>query len=608
LKLRSLLLLSLVGLIVIILFPTVGAVASIVDRAAARTVLDDVSRASRVFDDLNAYRESLLRAESRVVAEEPRLKAVVATEDITHETVISVAVELRRALQSSIFVITDADGRLVADVADPSASGDDLSNDKHVSAALKKGEASGLWSHENELYAVHARRLSFGTTTVGVLVVGYQVDDALAKSVSSETGSPVVVVHDGQVVASSLEATPATMSRDSVAKALAIVPDGASTPTEVDLGDARYLAMARTYPGAQGSATRIVTLHSLDKALEPGRRLKRTLYGIAGAALLVAVGIAAYAARGLSRPFAELVTFTRQVAGGNLAARAREQGVLETKELGKAINQMVGQLELSQQDLMQKQRLERELEIAVQIQTALLPRSLEVAGLEVAAHMIPADDVGGDYYDVIPLEDGCWLGIGDVAGHGLRAGLIMLMVQSASAAVARLRPNASSSELLEIINEVLVDNIRNRLQQDEHVTMSLVRYHTDGRLQFAGAHEEILVCRASTGKCDLFRTPGPWIGVRRGLSDVLIDTELRLSEGDVALFYTDGMIEAQSDDKELFGIERLQSALERHYAESVISIRDALLAEVVEWGKVRTDDRSVVVVRYMGRPSASSRA
>jgi sigma-B regulation protein RsbU (phosphoserine phosphatase) len=179
----------------------------------------------------------------------------------------------------------------------------------------------------------------------------------------------------------------------------------------------------------------------------------------------------------------------------------------------------------------------------------------------------------------------------------------MLMVQSATAAVTRLHPKASSSALLEIINEVLVDNIRNRLQQDEHVTMSLVRYHVDGRVQFAGAHEEILVCRADTGECELLRTPGPWIGVRQGLSDVLVDTEFNLRKGDVVLFYTDGMIEAQNEAKELFGIERLQAALERHRAESVTSIRDALMDEVVTWGKIRTDDRSVVVVRYTGTGS-----
>jgi sigma-B regulation protein RsbU (phosphoserine phosphatase) len=597
-------LISLVALILAIVFPTVGAVATIVDRAASRDAIEEVGRASRVFDDLQTYRESLLRSQARVVAEEPRLKAVVATEDITHETVISVAMELRRALQSSVFVITDADGRLVADVADPTASGDDLSADRHIAAAFKNGEASGLWSHEHDLYAVHARTLTFGQTTVGALVVGYQIDDALARSVSSETGSPVVILHDGVVVASSLEGTITPESRTAAASILRSVPVASSSPSEVDLAGSRWLTLVRPYPGVDGKTTRIATLHSLDKALEPGRRLKGTLFGIAGVTLFGAFGIAFYAARRLARPFDELVGFTEKVSAGDLSIRAKEGGVFETRALGQAINQMVARIEQSVQDQTQRERLERELEIAVQIQTALLPRTLDVEGLEIAAHMIPADEVGGDYYDIVPLEDGCWLGVGDVAGHGLRAGLIMLMVQSATAAAARLHPKARSSEVLEVVNEVLVENIRDRLQQDEHVTMSLVRYHVDGRMHFAGAHEEIIISRAQGGEPELLRTPGPWMGVRRGLSDVLIDTEFVLRPGDVVLFYTDGMIEAENEQREHFGVERLQAALGRHHSKPVAEIRDALMDEVARWGEIRTDDRSVVVVRYTGRRRA----
>src|SRR5499427_5838204 len=87
-------------------------------------------------------------------------------------------------------------------------------------------------------------------------------------------------------------------------------------------------------------------------------------------------------------------------------------------------------------------RLELEMEIASKIQTAILPNITPraVRGLEIAARMRRATEVGGDYYDVLPTEDGCWLGIGDVAGHGLPAGIIMLTIQSAIAALTQDRP------------------------------------------------------------------------------------------------------------------------------------------------------------------------
>ncbi len=76
-------------------------------------------------------------------------------------------------------------------------------------------------------------------------------------------------------------------------------------------------------------------------------------------------------------------------------------------------------------------RQEELLAIAQRVQTSILPRKIAVPGLEIAARMIPASEVGGDYYDVLRVDDGCWIAIGDVSGHGLDAGLVMLMLQSA---------------------------------------------------------------------------------------------------------------------------------------------------------------------------------
>ncbi|HKQ70948.1 MAG TPA: SpoIIE family protein phosphatase [Polyangiaceae bacterium] len=601
-NLRTLLLASLALLIVAIVVPTVLAVATIVGRAAAASAMGDVARGSHVVDDLHESRQSLLRSEARVVAEEPRLKAVVATEDINHETILGVAAELRRALQSSIFLITDAEGRLLADVAEPGASGDDMSGDALIKGALEKGESSGLWTHDRELYAVHARRLAFGATTVGVLAVGYPIDDAWAARVASDTGSDIVVLDGDDITAASFIGPKA---RDGLGQTLAHLPPNPGTPIELMVGGSRYLAKLRPFPGKARAGVKLVILHSLDRALEPGRRLQRALFGIAALALVVAVAGAFVASRRVTQPFEDLLQVTRQVAGGDLSARASERGVVETRVLGRAVNRMVSEIAASQKQLAERQRLERELEIAVQIQTALLPRDIRVPGLEIAAGMLPADEVGGDYYDVIALEDGCFIGIGDVAGHGLRAGLIMLMVQSATAALTRLEHQTSPSALLAVLNEVLVDNVRARLRQDEHVTMSLVRYYAGGRIVYAGAHEEILVCRAETGRCETLRTPGPWMGVRAGAEDVLVDTDLALVQGDVLLLYTDGMIEERNEAREQFGIERLEAALVKHRTEPVTTIRDALMAEVVRFTHVAADDKSVVVIRYLG-PSAAT--
>src|SRR4029078_13210337 len=114
----------------------------------------------------------------------------------------------------------------------------------------------------------------------------------------------------------------------------------------------------------------------------------------------------------------------------------------------------------SRDERAQKERLEGELEIARRLQTSILPRTLEAPGLRLAATMIPASEVGGDYYDLLPLPGGCWIGVGDVAGHGLSAGMVMLMVQCIVAALVRERPDARPSELVMRLNDVLYENVR----------------------------------------------------------------------------------------------------------------------------------------------------
>src|SRR5205814_931340 len=119
--------------------------------------------------------------------------------------------------------------------------------------------------------------------------------------------------------------------------------------------------------------------------------------------------------------------------------------------------------------------------------------------IELAAHMLPAAEVGGDYYDVLPTDDGCWIGIGDVAGHGLNAGLVMMMVQSVVTALVQSNPKADPTDHVVRLNEVLFENIRHRLGRDEHVTLSLLRYSEDGSLRWAGAHENLLVVHKDGG-------------------------------------------------------------------------------------------------------------
>ena len=254
--------------------------------------------------------------------------------------------------------------------------------------------------------------------------------------------------------------------------------------------------------------------------------------------------------------------------------------------------------EAAHREKAEKERLARELEIAAHIQTSILPRDLAVENLEIAATMLPATEVGGDYYDVLPGKGGCWLGIGDVAGHGLRSGLVMLMMQSIVAALGRDEFELAPRDVVQVVNSVLYDNVRNRLGQDEHATLTLIRYFATGELIFAGAHEDLVIWRAATGKCECITTLGTWVGATQDIADVTEDQHAQLEDGDVLLLFTDGAIEAANGAGERYGLERLCRELESVATEPVAHIRDHLFSSVHAFLAVQDDDIALLVARH----------
>jgi serine phosphatase RsbU (regulator of sigma subunit) len=266
---------------------------------------------------------------------------------------------------------------------------------------------------------------------------------------------------------------------------------------------------------------------------------------------------------------------------------------LATQQSVKLARQQAALLEAER---LARDRLEKELELARSIQVGILPRQLAAEGLELTASMLTATEVGGDYYDVLPVEGGCWIGIGDVSGHGVTSGLIMLMVQSVVSALVANDPAASPRDAISILNRVLFENIRHRLIKDDFVTLSLLRVSPQ-RIVFAGAHEHFLVCRARTGVAEPVVTPGTWLGVLPDVRRFTTETTLDLEPNDLVVLYTDGITEARNAGGEQYGLERLGDAVQRYRGEPIDVIRDGVVQEVTSWTARQDDDATLVLVR-----------
>jgi len=256
------------------------------------------------------------------------------------------------------------------------------------------------------------------------------------------------------------------------------------------------------------------------------------------------------------------------------------------------------QAALLEAEKLARERLEKELELARQIQIGILPRQLIADGLELTACMTTATEVGGDYYDVLPMQGGCWIGIGDVSGHGVTSGLIMLMVQSVISALVTKDPHASPRDAITILNRVLFENIRHRLIKDDFVTLSLLRI-ADRRVVFAGAHEHFLVYRARTGVAEPVVTPGTWLGVLPDVGKFTTETTLDLERDDLVVLYTDGITEARNTSGEQYGLDRLGEAVQRFQRKRtpIEEVRDGLLDEVTRWTAKQNDDATLVLFR-----------
>lgn len=340
--------------------------------------------------------------------------------------------------------------------------------------------------------------------------------------------------------------------------------DLTASPSEwFDLGRARLSALGKLERGLNEEVGRAALrkIHSTQNSLVFS-------FVLIGGVVLFSLVFAYILGSGVTRSVSALRDASGRIAAGDLDVRVKIQVKDELGQLGRAFNDMTSELGNARAALSNQARMARELEIAAQIQRAMLPPTPHHPDFEFAGRMLPADEVGGDFYDVLSSDESSalWISIGDVSGHGVGAGLVMLMAQAAFASHFLNNPAEEPRRVLREVNSLLCENIANRLRDNKYVTAQLLVYQGAGGFACVGAHEWPLVYRAATGKCEAIEAPGPWLGIVPELSDVPL-TVVQVDPGDVLCLYSDGVTEAQNDAGELFDVERMAAVIERAMAE-----------------------------------------
>ena len=237
--------------------------------------------------------------------------------------------------------------------------------------------------------------------------------------------------------------------------------------------------------------------------------------------------------------------------------------------------------ELNEQLTDENLRITAELDITKRIQRLILPTPDElkaIAELDIDGYMDPAHEVGGDYYDVLQRGGTIAISIGDVTGHGLESGLVMLMTQTAVQALLQ-SGETDPVHLLDTLNRTIYNNVQ-RIKTDKNLTLCLLDYQS-GELKLSGQHEEMIVVRKD-GQVELVDTIdlGFPIGLDDNIADFIDQTTVQLHPGDGVVLYTDGITEAENTDGEQYGLERLCEVISQYWAQSAEAIKEAVIADV----------------------------
>ncbi|WP_442921746.1 SpoIIE family protein phosphatase [Microcoleus sp. ARI1-A5] len=327
------------------------------------------------------------------------------------------------------------------------------------------------------------------------------------------------------------------------------------------------------------------------------------------AALALAIVLGVVTARSIARPVLRLTKAAEEIAAGNLDNRVDTTDFIEIQEihtLEHSFNSMAGQLKESFETLEDKvkertaelataneeiivlnQRLKEEnlrmgaeLDIVRQMQQMILPKAeeLKIEGLDIAAYMDAADEVGGDYYDVLNTDGVVTLGIGDVTGHGLESGILMLMAQTAVRTLKEIR-ETDPVRFLDALNRTLYKNVQ-RMKSEKSLTLAILNY-SEGWVSISGQHEETIIVRLG-GEIERVDTMdlGFPIALDDDIAEFISQISIELHPGEGIVLYTDGIPEAKDIKKKQYGVEPMCEVISKNWHLSAGEIKQAVIDDV----------------------------
>lgn len=316
-------------------------------------------------------------------------------------------------------------------------------------------------------------------------------------------------------------------------------------------------------------------------------------------AVFVSMLIAFFLARGITKPILRLVQDMSIVSAGDLEHETKSSSSDEIGYLSATFNQLTRSLKTAHEAEIEKEKLEHDMSVGREIQQTLLPKSLyKIPGYDLDAFYLSAKEVGGDYFDLIPI-DKSKLGVivADVSGKGIQGAMIMTIMRTVMniAAVG----NLSCKNCLGRTNRFLSDRIKRGMFVTAFYVILDCRKH---KLLFSSAgHNPMLIYRAATKTIEQYNPTGIALGFDKGplFERTLKEAEEVLRPGDRFVLYTDGVVESMNEAHEEFTDARFEEFVMANAEEDSKTFIHKLVAELKKHqGKApQHDDITIVTFR-----------
>lgn len=313
---------------------------------------------------------------------------------------------------------------------------------------------------------------------------------------------------------------------------------------------------------------------------------------------------------GFVRPLRRVSFQINNLLTGKIYKRVDPTTIDEIGVVTHFFNEITRDLEKISYDVKERRRMSSELDIASSIQRDVLPKEApEAVGLDIVAKTRSAAEVGGDTFDFLESIDGnqMFIYIGDVTGHGVPAGLVMMMVDTLVTAMVYQGVD-NSQQLIVHTNNLLHPRISSRI----FMTSVMLRWDKlKQKMYYTGAgHEHILVYRKQSEAVESITAGGIALGMIPDVSKIAQENEIPLEIGDCILLYTDGITEAKKPTGEMYGLDKLKESLKRNaYRPSAENVFDGLTKDfsgfVGEY--VQIDDITMIVIKYVGKDVVTSK-